>query len=618
MIEGSQQSGSRLAAATAQFTFYAASALLGAFLTLSWAWVTRPGFSIFRWGWDSRDVAWMAPLGYLTVFAPFALLAILVAVVLHHSAALRIGLALWITLITFSFLLLYPAIHGYASLILSLAVGVQLSGVLARRERSTLIVARVASCVLGLAAIAGYFTVTGGRRRAEASALAALPAAAGDAPNVLLIILDTVRAQSLSLYGFDKPTTPWLVEWAKRGVVFEEAYATAPWTLPSHASMFTGKYASAQSGSWVHPVADSETTIAEVFRAHGYATSGFTANLVATRYESGLGQGFIRYEDLKTTPKEVVLSSTITQSDNLLRFWDRYEGGWGLRNAFAAFRRTSFQPKWTDLTHHLKSAEEVTTSFLAWRETLGAGRPYFTFLNYFDAHAPYDPPEPYYSMFGKPPSVEDRYLGGIRYMDDQLHRLFAALEVRGDLVNTVLIVTADHGEQFGEHGLSGHDNSLYRQVIRVPLLVWYPPRVPGGRRIDRPASIRDIAATLIDLAGVPRDSAIQGTSLAAAWSDISGPVSTAIAEVDKNMRPSQKLRNAHGDMKAVINDTAHVIRDGDGKVEAYEYRVDPLETNDLGQVKAVRDSFGAVLDRAIAANALRGRKLAESKGSRAK
>ena len=120
------------------------------------------------------------------------------------------------------------------------------------------------------------------------------------------------------------------------------------------------------------------------------------------------------------------------------------------------------------------------------------------------------------------------------------------------------------------------------------------------------------------MAGVPRDSAIQGTSLAAAWSDISGPVSTAIAEVDKNMRPSRKLRNARGEMKSVINDTAHVIRDGDGKVEAYAYRVDPLETNDLGQVKAVRDSFGAVLDRAIAANALRGRKLAESKGSRPK
>ena len=165
MTEGSRQSGSRLAAATAQFTFYAASALLGAFLTLSWAWVTRPGFSVFRWGWNSRDVAWTASLGYLTVFAPFALLAILVAVVLHRGAALRIGLALWITLITFSFLLLYPAIHGYASLIVSLAVGVQLSGVLARRERSTLIAARVVSCVLGLAAIAGYFTVTGGRRR---------------------------------------------------------------------------------------------------------------------------------------------------------------------------------------------------------------------------------------------------------------------------------------------------------------------------------------------------------------------------------------------------------------------------------------------------------------------
>jgi arylsulfatase A-like enzyme len=613
MTNGSRPAEGRLGVAAGQLVLWAAAALLTALLTVAWGAITRPGFSVFRWGWDSRDVYWVAPLGYLVVFAPVALLLVGLSFAIRPERAFRVAFFVWVTLICFSLFLLYPAIHGYAWFVIALALGTQLAPWLSRREGAVRRMAGRTALALAVMSVLAFVIVVFGRRNSERKALAALPAAASGAPNVLLIILDTVRAQSLSLYGLSLETSPFLVELGARSVVFDKAYSTAPWTLPSHASMFTGKFASQQSSSWVDPLADDEVTLAEVLRGRGYATGGFTANLGATRYESGLSQGFIRYEDLKTTPREITQTTTITQSDNVLRFWDTIKEGQGVRRALEIFNNSTFAPNWTELTHDLKSAEEVTTSFLTWRKEIGSTHPYFAFLNYFDAHTPYDPPRKYYRMFSKTPKTIDRYHGSIRYIDDELRRLFSELDANGDSKNTIVMITADHGEQFGEHGLRAHGNSLYTQVIRVPLLVFYPPSVPGGVRVGRQVTLRDIPATLLELAKVPRDSAIGGTSLAGTWKDSAFAASTVFSELDKSMRRSQDNKNARGAMKALISDTAHVIRDGVGRVEAYAYRADPEEKVDLAKAPSARDTFRTMLEQEVARHGLKWRTLDESK-----
>ena len=184
-------------------------------------------------------------------------------------------------------------------------------------------------------------------------------------------------------------------------------------------------------------------------------------------------------------------------------------------------------------------------------------------------------------MFRSPPRSVDRYRGGIRYIDEQVDQLLRSLEARSKLENTIVVITSDHGEQWGEHGQVAHGNSLYRQLIHVPLVIMYPPKVPGGVRVRRQVTGRDVAATILDLVGVPRDPAIGGVSLAALWRDSTARGSDVVAEVDQNQRRIDRFKNSFGPMKTVVNDTLQVIRDGKGFFEAYAYRVDAATERDL-------------------------------------
>src|SRR5262249_37940885 len=147
-----------------------------------------------------------------------------------------------------------------------------------------------------------------------------LPPAPRGAPNVLLITLDTVRAKNLSLYGYGRHTAPQLERWAKRGGTFDRALATAPWTLPSHASMFTRRHPHPprrprppRSAGWPTPLDSPSPPLAEVLASHGYATAGFVANRYYAGFDSGLGRGFARYEDYRLTPGEFVNTSTLAK-----------------------------------------------------------------------------------------------------------------------------------------------------------------------------------------------------------------------------------------------------------------------------------------------------------------
>lgn len=532
------------------------------------------------WPWSGRDVWWIVPLGYLVVFAlPVGILALL------HGAGPRVArshwvFGIWAGLGLFAVLLLYPRAESWSLALLAAGGGAQLGGLY--REHEAYVTRVIRRGALSFAAFFALFGGGGALLRAWSSqrTLANLAPKSGTAPNVLLIILDTVRASSMSLYGAVRPTTPRLAAWAKRGVVFDQAYATSSWTLPSHASMFTGMYASQHSADWLSPLDATHRTLAEVLRDHGYATGGFTGNQLAAGYESGIARGFVTYEDTKRTFAEVAGSTTISQGDVVMmgrKHWrrDRWVGG-----IVRELARFDFRPGAWGTVHDYKSSSDVIQPFLRWQTSLGE-RPFFAFLNLFDAHAPERNPTAYRSMFNGGATRPDAYDGAVRYLDDQVSDLLDELERRGVLQSTIVIITADHGEHLGERGLYGHGNSLYREVLRVPLIVFSGDSAAAGRRIAAPVSLRDIAATCLDLARLPNDAALPGRSLAEHWRSDLAVTSPLLAEVSQGILDNPKHPTAKGDMAAVLDDSLHIIRNGDGSFEAYAYRTDSMEARNL-------------------------------------
>lgn len=378
-------------------------------------------------------------------------------------------------------------------------------------------------------------------RRLEARAAAAVPGA----PNVLLVVLDAVRADALSPYGSRRDTTPVLSRLAREGVRFENARSTAPWTLPSHGSLFTGQWPHQLRTGPKKSLDRTYPTLAQFLGAHGYDTAGFAGNYVFCTRNYGLNRGFAHYEERPISVADVLGCSGLGRLvyPSLGMACDavtRWIPALALRNtvdpAYITWRR---------------SAEEINQSFLTWLSGR-QGRPFFAFLNYFDAHAPYIMPAGETQHFGRKPEtradyrtlfewektqgdsrlspagtitvsesdkelVRDGYDDCLAYIDRQLGRLLSTLEERGVLRNTLVIVTSDHGEELGEHGLFGHFVSLHRAELEIPLLVVFPSRVPAGVSVAEPVSHRNVPATVADLLGYGHASPFPGQSLARHW-----------------------------------------------------------------------------------------------------
>lgn len=527
---------------------------------------------------------WLAPLGNALLILPAVLLVWAVARWRRSQWAFpaAVALALFFALIE-PFLLIRPRVHGLALTILAAGLAVKGASLVQGHPRMARRTLRWLTSVLASVVVLGALGFNGTRAWRERQSLGRLGAAPDGAPNVLLLVLDTVRALSLSVYGYARPTATSLERLAARGVTFDRAVATASWTLPTHASLFTGRYAFELSASYTTPLDSTFPTLAERLTRVGYQTSGFGANLRYTTYEYGLSRGFGYYRDYDVSLREMIRTSTLTRT---LAVWAaRHGAGYDAAGRITAGRMNERFFDWLDDDDRRDPA-----------------RPFFAFMNFFDAHGPYRPPAPYDTMFsGREPSTRDSetrdftaaevaelvdaYDGSLTYLDNQLGELFAGLGRRGLLENTIVIVTADHGEEFNEHGQMNHGNTLYFPSLHVPL-IFAGGVIPRGQRVLEPVTLRDVPATVLDLVRAPARAHLPGASLSRHWStqrDSLGPPppSPIFGELDyaRNLPPS--LPVSKGVMKSVVVEGYHYIRDADEVEELYDIVNDPWERRNL-------------------------------------
>ena len=434
------------------------------------------------------------------------------------------------------------------------------------------------------------------------------------APNVLLVVLDTVRADHLSAYGYGRPTSPTMDRLAARGIRFAQARAAAPWTLASHANMFTGRWPHELGSNWLQPLRGGIPTLAEHMASLGYGTAGFVGNTYYCSYDSGLNRGFTHYDDYKLD----ILSAL--QTVHLLNLTTKTFA------SYAPFlslgKRTSHQ-----FTHGVrKTAKDVTHGFLDWlSRRQDSRRPFFGFLNYADAHAPYllPPGEPY--RLGTAPNSEsafrflaeawlqtdkrtispnlqkvamDSYDNCLSYIDKKLGELLDELEYRELLDQTLLVVVGDHGEGFGEHELFDHGESLYRPEVRVPLFVVLPKgRGQSALVVDEFVSVRDIAATITEIACPETKPHFPGRSLTRFWTTASSrfgnnienhPVLSELGSPNP-INPNQGRSPAYrGSLFSLSEgDYVYIRNEGDKSEELFDERTDPYELSNLARGDAM-------------------------------
>jgi len=324
-------------------------------------------------------------------------------------------------------------------------------------------------------------------------------ASAGRDVNVVLIVIDALRADHLGCYGHDRDTSPMLDAFAREHVLFKNCYAPTSWTLPSVASLFTARYPSIHR-TVIHGQRLPETavTLAEILRRAGYLTYGFVTN-PNLKTVFNLDQGFALYDDSLMRDKlyYVMLRSALASEPSFRPFVGR---------KFLFSDRDNV---------------ELANARILPRLARLADQRFFMYLHYMDPHEPYSPPPPYDRMFdggtNRPGAVEHKmalYDGEIRYVDHHIGQFLAALRERKLYEKTLIVITSDHGEAFGEHETHAHGFDVHQEEIHVPLLVKLPgPQEPGfAKEIVRNVTLLDVLPTILDVLGLPANRAFDGIS----------------------------------------------------------------------------------------------------------
>jgi len=508
----------------------------------------------------SRHASWMIPVAGASVSIAAILALTLPAVLIAKWKTNNGGRPArwaweWCGAVLGTFLVLGPilairGLHSGAGLFLAIATGYRLRTVVApptaRWSRAVCWGGAIATVVLPAFGAWRWDSVN----RAEARAWASAPIAPR-APNLLWIVLDTVRADHMSLHGYHRPTTPAIDAWSRRGITFDQARSAAPWTLPSHLTMLTGLWPHEHGGRVDRPYSGGAPTLAEHLAEQGYATAGFAANTGMCNACYGVGRGFDFYLDHPCN-HEVGTAAALRNSAigvRALRLARKLKVG--PQDEFP-FRKVLAAPEIADLGRSWLDRADA-------RNEVADRRPTFLFLNFMDAHGPYIPPKNRPRQFWTGPDLMTKevnpetgwYAMGLRDaarpadrphaqreldaitrrlvdvyddciagLDAEVGRLLDDLKASGRLENTWVLITADHGEHFGEHGQFGHGTTLYDDLTHVPLVLIPPSgddRSPRGRRVAAPVSHRDLPTTMTSLLLPDSTSPFPGRSLARHW-----------------------------------------------------------------------------------------------------
>ena len=358
----------------------------------------------------------------------------------------------------------------------------------------------------------------------------------------------------------------------------------------------TGQWPSTLNAHWQPTLDPSYPTLAEFLTSRGVLTAGFAANTYWCSYESGMNRGFVHYEDYPLTAGTILGSSMLGRwiLSNLREPWDYYSVKW--------------------IRAQSRDAGGINAAFLDWLSLSGSkGRPFFAFLNYLDAHEPFLPPKGDQPQFGLRPAsrgeyrmlldywdwnklkltardvelARDSYENCIAALDREIGALLDELERRGLLKDTHVVITSDHGEQFGEHGVFNHGYSVYSQEVHVPLVLISPAAKPA-QVCDEPVTLRDLPATVIDLMGLGLASTLPGRSLAEHWKSSGGKdrprSSMALSEVDiPQIVPPERGTATHpgGFTLSLAAEGYHYFLGMSPREELYDLAADPKERLDL-------------------------------------
>ena len=378
-----------------------------------------------------------------------------------------------------------------------------------------------------------------------------IPAAQGP-PNVVLITIDTLRADHLGSYGYERPTTPRIDQLAAESLVFEDAHAPSSWTLPSLASLMTSVYPSSHGTILREQVlGDGFRSLAEQLQGNGYYTGGIVSQAFASR-RFGLDRGFSYFDDKL---------AELSRGNEL-------------------FKKTS------------KVLSDKAIKWLAARAAEETPRPWFLWLHYFDPHLAYVPHSGYSEQFGTEKDI-DLYDGEIAWTDFHVGRVLDALRDSGFEENTVVVLTSDHGEEFGDHGGRYHRTTLYREVLHVPLIVRIPGRPP--ERSSRLTSLVDVAPLILGLTESDPLETTHGTSPVDAFGAI-GPAPQAVfAELVQE--DGTQLRASIGKIKWIIGETT---------TAGFDRATDPNELKPLALTAEAHEQLERITKYAASYSELRG------------
>jgi arylsulfatase A-like enzyme len=573
----------------------------------------------------SRNFVWLIPLTNLCLFVALGVvLCVVVSAWPRPGRWLAARLLCSLALLP-SLLVAFPQIYGLAWLVVVVGVAARLAPALEYRAAGFGRVVRISlPMVLGIVAILaaslwGRDQIKEWRERTRT-----LPPPGSS--NVLLIVLDAVAASHLNLHGYERATSPTMVELAERGTRFDSAQASSSWTLPSHASMLTGRWPHELSAGWKTPLDQTYPTMAEFLAAKGYATAGFVANYEYCASDSGLGRGFAQYHDY-IFPKLTAFKMAALV-DRPLHGIEWIEDFLENRLDLSIPRLYARHLYWW-LVNDRKDAPTVNRQFLDWLSRRQPERPFFAFLNYFDAHWPYRLTPGRIHRFGFGPtnhrqrhliqnwwsvdksriSPQDvafacsSYDDCVADLDEQIGRLFDELEGRAVLKETWVIIAADHGESFGEHpGVFSHGTSLYQTELHVPLVIIPPASSSPKRIVGETVSLRDLAATIVDLAGSYDRSPFPGESLARFWNGKSATARAnasfnddALAEVVPNeaMNPDPSPPPVRGWPLAALIEKgwSYIRREGDVREELFHLQQDGGEQQNLAADPVARSTL---------------------------